>query len=424
VVHRSRFRWWPPGRVAGAGEWRERAAAVLVQPYAAALWHYPTFRADAPWYFARGAGARLWDHDGREFLDLEMGLGPVLLGYDHPIVRRTLRRHARTPVVGTLLHPSEVEVAELLVEMVPSAELAVFGKNGADACTAAARVARAATGRNIILSSGYHGMHDWYIADCWPGPGVLPSFAGYVKDFAFNDLDGVVRLAEAHAGDIAAIMLDPANRQTPRDGFLEGVRRLADAHGALLIFDEVLTGFRIHRGGGQALYGVTPDLTCLGKALANGLPLSALVGRADLMQVIDRVFYGLTYQHDSVALAVSSACLRYYRDHDVAGEVARKGETIRGLFNAASAAAGLSGRGVGPPARFELDFWPVGSASTVDQQLVFFRACLEHGVLPVRVVLPCELLTDADLEQVQRAFDHGCKQVARYLDGGRAGAPP
>jgi hypothetical protein len=112
--------------------------------------------------------------------------------------------------------------------------------------------------------------------------------------------------------------------------------------------------------------------------------------------------------------------LRYYRDHDVAGEVARKGEMIRGLFNDASAAAGLIGRGVGPPSRFELDFWPVGSATTFDQQVVFFRALVERGVLPVRVVLPCELLTDADLEQVQRAFTHGCKEVARYLD--RAGA--
>jgi glutamate-1-semialdehyde 2,1-aminomutase len=392
----------------------------LVQPYAAALWHLPALRADAPWYFARGEGARLWDHDGREFIDLEMGSGPVLLGYDHPVVRRALRRHLRVPVVGTLLHPSEVEVAELLVEMVPSAELVVFGKNGSDACTAAARVARAATGRNIILSSGFHGIHDWYIADCYPSPGLVPSFAGYVKNFAFNDLDGLTRLAEAHAGDIAAIMLDPANRETPRDDFLPGVRRIADAHGALLIFDEVLTGFRLHRGGGQALYGVTPDLTCLGKSLANGLPLSALVGRADLMQWVDRIFYGMTYQHDSVALAVSSACLRYYRDHDVAGEVARKGEMIRGLFNDASAAAGLIGRGVGPPSRFELDFWPVGSATTFDQQVVFFRALVERGVLPVRVVLPCELLTDADLEQVQRAFTHGCKEVARYLD--RAGA--
>lgn len=419
---RSWLRWWPSGRDERAQDWRDRAAAVLAQPYAASLWHYPTFRADAPWYFARGAGARLWDHDGREFLDLEMGLGPVLLGYDHPVVRRALRRHARLPVMGTLLHPSEVEVAELLVAMVPSAERVVFGKNGADACTAAARVARAATGRHVILSSGYHGMHDWYVADCWPGPGLVPSFAGYVKQFAFNDLEGLARLAEAHAGDVAAIMLDPANRETPRDDFLPGVRRIADAHGALLVFDEVLTGFRFHRGGVQALCGVTPDLTCLGKAIANGLPLSALVGRADLMQAIDRVFYGLTYQHESVSLGVAAACLRYYRDHDVAGRVARHGEIIRGLFDEAAAAVGLRGRGVGPPARFELDFPPVGFANTVEQQLIFFRACLERGVLPVRVVMPCERLTDADFAQVRDAFGHGCRAVARFLDAQHLGA--
>ena len=349
-----------------------------------------------------------------------MGLGPVLLGYDHPVVRRALRRHARVPAVTTLNHQAEVEVAELLVEMIPSAELVVFGKNGSDACTAAARVARAVTGRSIILSSGFHGIHDWFIADVYPSEGLVPSFAGYVKNFAFNDADGLAKLAEAHAGDVAAVMLDPANREVPRDGFLQEVRRIADAHGAILIFDEVLTAFRLHRGGGQTLYGVTPDLTCVGKALANGLPLSALVGRSDLMQAVDRIFYALTFQHESVALAVASACLRYYRDHDVAGEVARKGEILRSLFNDASAAAGLSGRAVGLAARLELDFWPVGSATTLDQQIVFWRALLERGVLPVRVALPCELLSDADLEQVRDAFDHGCRQVARYLDGARA----
>ncbi len=412
---------WPRGRVAGAQEWRARGSAVLVQPYAPCLWHTKGLRDEAPWYFARGEGARLWDDDGREFIDLEMGLGPVLLGYDHPIVREALRRHASTPAVTTLLHRSEVEVAELLVEMIPSAELVVFGKNGSDACTAAARVARAATGRSIILSSGFHGIHDWFIVDYYyPSEGLVPAFGGYLKNFAFNDADGLAKLAEAHAGDVAAIMLDPANREVPRDGFLQEVRRIADRHGALLIFDEVLTAFRVHRGGGQALYGVTPDLTCVGKALANGLPLSALVGRSDIMQAVNRIFYALTFQHDSVALAVSRACLQYYRDHDVAGEVARKGEILRGLFDEAAAAAGLSGRAVGLASRLDLDFWPVGPVTTLDQQVVFGRALLERGVLPVRVALPCELLTDADLEKVQHAFAHGCKQVARYLDAGRA----
>jgi glutamate-1-semialdehyde aminotransferase len=312
-----------------------------------------------------------------------------------------------------------VEVAELLVDMYPSAELVVFGKNGADACTAAARVARAFTGRNIILSSGFHGIHDWFVADVYPSPGLVPSFAGYVKNFAFNDVDTLTTLAEEHSADIAAIMLDPANRLLPDDGFLQTARRLADEHGALLVFDEVLTAFRLHRGGVQTMYGVTPDLTCVGKALANGLPLSALMGRRDVMGAVDRVFYALTFQHESVSLAVASACVQYYRDHDVAGEVARKGEMLRSLFNDAAAAAGLSSRAVGPPARMDLDFWPVGGVGTMDQQAVFARGLLSHGVLPVRVVLPCELLSDADLEQVGRAFEHGCRQVARLLDGGR-----
>jgi glutamate-1-semialdehyde aminotransferase len=349
-----------------------------------------------------------------------MGLGPVLLGYDHPVVRDAMRRHAHVPAMTQIGHPAEVEVAELLVEMFPSAELVVFGKNGADACTAAARVARAMTGRNVIVSSGFHGIHDWYVADVYPSEGVPPSFAGYVKDFRFNDVDALTKLVEEHASDLAAIMLDPANRFLPDDGFLQTARHLADQTGAVLVFDEILTAFRFHPGGVQTMYGVTPDLTCVGKALANGLPLSALMGRRDLMQGVDRVFYALTFQHESVSLAVARACVQYYRDHDVAGAVARKGEMLRTLFNDAAAAAGIGSRAVGPSARFDLDFWPVGDVGTMDQQAVFGRALLEHGVLPVRVVLPCELLSDADIEQVGRAFAHGCRQVARLLEAGGA----
>lgn len=417
---RSAFSRWGRSRSAKEQEWRARGAAVLVQPWAPYLWNAEPLRDVMPWYFARGQGQRLWDEDGREFVDLEMGLGPVLLGYDHPVVREALYAHARTPAVTTLLHRTEVQVAELLTEMIPSAELVVFGKNGSDACTAAARVARAATGRKVILSCGFHGIYDWFIADIMPSVGVIPG-AGYTKPFPFNDVAALETLADEHAHDLAAIMLDPANRDVPQPGYLQEVRRIADKHNALLIFDEIITGFRVHRGGAQTVYGVTPDLTCLGKALANGLPLSALVGRKDVMQLVNTVFYALTYQHDSVALAVSLACLRYYRDHDVAGEVTRRGEMLRRLFDDACAAAGLPGRAVGLPGRLDLDLGPWWMETTHQQRIVFARGLLERGVLPVRVACACEQLTDQDLERVQLAFKHGCTLVARSLEG--AGSP-
>ena len=344
-----------------------------------------------------------------------MGLGPVLLGYNHPIVEAALLETAQTPAVTTLLHQTEVEVAELLVDMIPSAEVAVFGKNGSDACTAAARIARAATGRNVILTCGFHGIHDWFIADVYPSGGLVPSFRGYVKDFALNDLEALTRLAQEHSKDLAAIMIDPANRATPEQGFLEGARRIADQHGALLVFDEVFTAFRVHRGGAQTIYGVTPDLTCVGKALANGLPLSAVVGRRDIMKFLDEVFYALTFQHDSVALAVARACLQYYRDNDVAADVGRKAEQLRTLYDQAAASAGLEGRAMKVPGRIGLRLLRSGKATAAQQQVVFGHALLERGVLPARIALPCELLTDADIEQVGLAFEHGCQEVARYI---------
>jgi len=177
----------------------------------------------------------------------------------------------------------------------------------------------------------------------------------------------------------------------------------------------MITAFRMHRGGAQTVYGVTPDLTCVGKSLANGLPLSALMGRKEVMEYVNRIFYGMTFQHDSVALAVSRACLGYYRDHDVAGDVNRKGEKLRRIFDDASAAAGLTGRGVGLAARMDVDFTPVGHLGLHEQRQIFARETIKRGVLPVRVAFPCEMLTDEDLEKVQRAFTYGCRKVARAL---------
>jgi glutamate-1-semialdehyde 2,1-aminomutase len=397
---------------------RRRAYAVLAQPWAQFLWNNEPLRDVMPWYFARGEGARLWDENGREFIDLELGLGPTLLGHNHPVVREALLQHAGAPIVTSLLHRYEVEVAELLTSMFPGAERVVFGKNGSDACTAAARVARAATGRNFILCHGFHGFHDWFCADMGPLPGMVPSFAGYTKQFLpFNDAAALEALADQHSHDLAAIMMEPAYRHLPQEGYLQAVRRIADKHGALLIFDEMITAFRMHRGGAQTVYGVTPDLTCVGKSLANGMPLSALIGRKDVMEYVNKVFYAMTFQHDSVALAVSRACLRYYRDHDVAGDVNRKGEQLRQIFNDASAAAGLTGRGVGLAARMDLDFTPVGHLGIHEQRQIFARETIKYGVLPVRVAFPCEMLTDTDLEEVQRAFTHGCRKVARALPG-------
>jgi glutamate-1-semialdehyde aminotransferase len=395
---------------------RRRAEAVLAQPWAPLLWNNEPLRDVMPWYFARGEGQRLWDENGREFIDLELGCGPTLLGHNHPAVREALLEHASTPVVSTLLPRAEIEVAELLTTLFPGAERVVFGKNGSDACTAAARVARAATGRNFILCHGYHGWHDWFAADMGQLPGMVPGFSGYTKQFLpFNDVAALETLADEHSHDLAAIMMEPAYRHFPQDGYLQAARRIADKHGALLIFDEIITAFRMHRGGAQAVYGVTPDLTTVGKALANGLPLSALMGRKDVMEYVNTIFYGMTFQHDAVALAVSRACLQHYRDHDVAGDVNRKGERLRTIFDDAAAAVGLTGRAIGMAARLDFDFTTVGHLTVHEQRHIFARETIKRGVLPVRVAFPCEMMTDADLDHVQDAFTHGFRKLVRAL---------
>jgi glutamate-1-semialdehyde 2,1-aminomutase len=386
--------------------WRERGRQVLARPWPPMLRDAPELRdGAAPWFFTGACGARLVDEDGRDYLDLEMGRGPNLLGYGHPVTRAAIAEHARLAVQTSLLHRAEVEVAELLVELVPCAERVVFAKNGSDACTAAVRVARAATGRDVILSSGYHGYHDWFMAETGWAEGFPAAYRGFVHGFELNDLAAVEELAERHAGQVAAIIVEPAHRLLPAPGFLAALRRIADRAGAVLIFDEVVTAFRLHLGGAQGYSGVVPDLACLGKAMSNGYPLSALVGRREVMENLQKTFFSMTYQHDSLGFAIARACLRHLRDSAAIETVAAHGEAIRSAFDGAAARHGLPARARGFSARLDFDFPDLPGLPPDAQLALFRRTLLDHGLLPVRAAFACEALTAADLAQAAAAFD-------------------
>ena len=191
----------------------------------------------------------------------------------------------------------------------PCAEAVRFGKNGSDATSGAIRVARAYTGRDRVLSCGYHGWQDWSIGATARSKGVPKAVRELTHTFPFNDLPALAALLDAHAGEVAAIIMEPMNVTPPAPGYLQGVRRLADKHGCVLIFDETITGFRFDRGGAQALFGVTPDLATFGKGLANGFPLSAVAGRRALMAEMEEVFFSFTMGGEAVSLAAAKAVL-------------------------------------------------------------------------------------------------------------------
>ncbi len=282
----------------------------------------------SPLFVTHARGARVWDLDGNEYVDFINGLAAVTLGYQDPDVTDAVRSMLDSGVIFSLPHPIEAEVAELICEMVPCAEMVRFGKNGSDATAGAIRVARAFTDRERVAVCGYHGWQDWYIGSTARHRGVPDAVRELTHTFPFNDLAALQSLLEAHPGEFAAVILEPMNVTMPVDGFLEGVKTLAHAHGAVLVFDETITGFRFANGGAQEYFGVTPDLATFGKGLANGYPLSAVAGRRDIMKVMEDVFFSFTFGGETLSLAAARATLTKLRTHDVVGAIRERGTRL------------------------------------------------------------------------------------------------
>ena len=265
-----------------------------------------------PIFLAGGADAWITDPDGHRYLDMLLGYGPIILGHACERVDRAVAEKMRNGFCLNLPQQVLVELAEQLVAMVPSAQQALLFKTGSDATSAAVRVARAHTGRDKVLRCGYHGWHDWCLAG---DPGVPHEVTDTVLEFRYNDTNQLEDLLRAHAGEVAAVILTPvghdfdAQIEPPLPEFLQSVRALADEHQAVLIFDEVRTGFRLAPGGAQDVYGITPDLTALGKAMSNGYPVSALVGRRAVMGAAGSTFISSTYFPNGLSMAAALATL-------------------------------------------------------------------------------------------------------------------
>jgi len=297
-------------------------------------------RGVAPKYLARGKGAHVWDVDGNRYLDFSMGVGPLSLGYCYPAVDRAIAAQLRDGITFSLMHPLEVELAELVREVVPGAESVRYSKTGADVTSAALRLARAATGREKVLCCGYHGWHDWYVAVTNRAAGVPAGTRALSYTIPYNDLDAA---REAIDRETACLILEPVTFEAPKPGYLEGLRQACDAAGALLVFDEMWTGFRLATGGAQERFGVRADLACFSKAIANGMPLSVLTGRRDVMSLLERdVFFFTTFGGEALSLAAAQATIREIREYDVTGHLARLGRRLKDGYNAIARELGLA----------------------------------------------------------------------------------
>lgn len=287
-----------------------------------------TVEGAAPLFVERGDGPFVWDIDGNRYIDYVMGLLPNVLGYRDPDVDQAIRDQLDRGISFSLATELEADVAELLVRLIPCAEMVRFGKNGSDATTAAIRLARAYTGRDKIALCGYHGWHDWYIGTTARHLGVPQAVRDLSVAFPFNDALAFDRLLRSEPDQFAALILEPAALEMPTPGFLESLRALCDEFGVVLVFDEIVTGFRIDLGGAQAAFGITPDLSAFGKAMGNGMPVSAIVGRRGIMRLMDDIFFSGTFGGEALSLAAASATVRKLEKMDGPAKLRATGATL------------------------------------------------------------------------------------------------
>lgn len=287
----------------------------------------------SPFFAAKGQGAYFWDVDGNKYVDFVNALASITLGYNDPEVNQAVTEELSKGTIYSLANELEFKVAEQIVDMVPCAEMVRFAKNGSDATAGAIRVARAHTKRDHVIVCGYHGWQDWYIGSTTRNLGVPQAVQDLTHKFVYNDIASLEAKFAELKGKIAAVILEPVNVTAPKEGFLQAVKDITHKNGALLVFDETITGFRYSNGGAQEFFGVTPDLATFGKGLANGYPVSAVAGRADVMKWMEEVFFSFTFGGETLSLAAAHAVLKKLKKEPVVAKLQKTGEQVISRLN-------------------------------------------------------------------------------------------
>ncbi|MGC2823610.1 MAG: aminotransferase class III-fold pyridoxal phosphate-dependent enzyme [Pseudolabrys sp.] len=396
----------------------ERVIPIGSQTFSKSSLQFPP--GAAPLFLTHGDGGRAYDVDGNEYVDLVSALLPNVLGYRDPDVDLAIRRQLTRGISFSLPTTLETELAERLVRHIPCAEMVRFGKNGTDATSAAVRLARAATKRDRLILLGYHGWQDWYIGATTRNLGVPASVSALSHLAPYGDLNAIEALLNKHPGEFAAVMLEPMNTTEPPPGYLQGLKDLVHRHGTLLIFDEIITGFRWSIGGAQARYGVTSDLACFGKAMGNGMPISAVVGRADILRLMEAIFYSATFGGETLSLAAAIATIDKIERERVTERLWATGGELMNQARTRIAAAGLSDvvelTGAAPWAI--LTYKDHAKASKEAIKTLLLREMIAAGILINASHNVCFAHSPADVGLVLAAYDHALAVLREALDRG------
>lgn len=371
----------------------------------------------APSYMDHGEGCYIYDVDGNKFIDYMCALGPITVGYNEPSINEAVIAQVKKFSSGSLQSELEVELAEKICEIIPCAEMVRFVKNGGDATTASIRLARAYTGRDIVLMCGYHGMHDWSIGASENHKGVPEAVRKLTINFKYNDVEDLEKKLQENK--VAAVILEPIQSDGPNNGYLDKVKELTHKYGAVLIFDEIVSGFRYALGGASELFGVVPDLAAFGKGMANGYAISAVAGKRELLaQIEDGVFVSTTFGGDAVPMAAALATIKileqpgYYERIKKIGEIQQKGiaELIPkyGLEDVLSVTGMSQHCGVA--------FEGHGSLDYLDIQSIYSQVMIMHGILVFAIYNLNGSHTELEAAEYLEATDEALKIIRKAVD--------
>ena len=374
---------------------------------------------DSPSFIDRGEGCYLYDVDGNKFIDFVCALGPITIGYNVEEINDAVKTQLDKGISFSLQVEAEVELAEKIIEIIPCAEMVRFVKNGGDATTAAIRLARAYTERDLVALSGYHGMHDWSIGSTENNKGIPKAISDLTKTFEYNNIESLEELFNQYPDEIAAVILEPIQANGPKDDFLQKVKELTHKHGAVLIFDEVVSGFRYALGGASELYGIVPDMAAFGKGMGNGLPISAVAGKKEIMKQIEEgIFVSTTFGGEALSMAGSLAALEILEKPGVYEHIWNLGTILKeGLeklidkyeLNDVILVSGL-------PPHCGVEFEDVGSLDYLDINSIYSQAMIHNGIITVGINNINLSHTEEEINAYLKAAEEGMINIKKAIE--------
>ncbi len=354
----------------------------------------------SPVYFIKADGVYAWDYEGNKYIDYTMGLGPCFVGYNNPKVKKAIQKQLEVGTIFSLPSPLEIKAAEMVR----------FLKTGSEATQAAVRIARAYTGREKIIKGHYHGWHEWCLADTTKNGGIPQVYKDTVFEVKYNDIDTVKKLFDQHKNQIACVIIEPIETELPKDNYLQKLRDITKQNDALLIYDEVVTGFRFALGGAQEYFGVIPDLAVFGKAMGGGLPLSAVVGKKEIMQKAkNNIFVSSTFGGELLSLAAFLAVVDVLKTEPVHERIFKIGNHIRDEFNRLALKYGSKIECIGLGPRLDFKYRNIKEQDDIYVKTLFMQEVVKRGVFFVWNMLPSYKLSDKDIDYTLKVFDEALK---------------